>query len=63
LNSVFRQFGICSVKRRSSSGVGFQTTDFASTGNVLGERPEALLAGVAAELELRVSVMKLSSIV
>src|SRR5437763_14172890 len=34
-NSVGRQFGISSVKRRSSAGDGFQATDFASAGSVL----------------------------
>src|SRR5256885_604181 len=33
-NSVRRQFGISSVKRRRSAGEGFQTTDFGSTGSV-----------------------------
>jgi hypothetical protein len=36
-NSVRRQFGISSVKRRSSEGVGFQTTDFASAGSTLDD--------------------------
>src|SRR5262249_51297793 len=35
-NSVGRQFGISSVKRRSSAGDGFHTTDFASAGAVFG---------------------------
>jgi hypothetical protein len=34
-NSVIRAFGICEANCRSSSGVGFQTTDFGSTGSVL----------------------------
>jgi uncharacterized damage-inducible protein DinB len=35
-NSVMRQLGISSVKRRSSAGEGFQTTDFAAAGGVFG---------------------------
>jgi hypothetical protein len=43
LNSVSWQFGISSVKRRSSAGDGFQSTDFASAGAVLAGRALAVL--------------------
>src|SRR5436309_15774859 len=65
-NSVDRQFGISSVKRRRSAGDGFQTTDFGSTGRLLDDFALALLRlGVSAdgaEVEGRISVIRSSSL-
>src|SRR2546423_920827 len=65
-NSVRRQFGISSVKRRRSAGDGFQTTDFGSTGRLLEGFALALLRFVGsadgAEAEGRISVIRSSSL-
>src|ERR1051325_773549 len=45
-NSVWRAFGICSANWRSCSGVGFQTTDFGSTGSVFSRVSETRVAGL-----------------
>jgi len=44
-NSVFRQFGISSVKLRRSSGDGFQITDFGSTGRVFDGARMSVMGG------------------
>src|SRR5438445_10052544 len=63
LNSVIRAFGISSANRRSSSGDGFQLTDFGSTGSDFVVRFTAgrPVCGVAAVGVGRISVMQLSS--
>src|SRR2546423_15675142 len=65
-NSVRRQFGISSVKRRRSAGDGFQTTDFGSTGRLLEGFALELLRFVGsadgAEAEGRISVIRSSSL-
>src|SRR5437667_6154993 len=63
-NSVLRQLGISSVKRRSSAAVGFHTADFGSTGKLFAGRAFAPLrfdsAGVPV-VDGRISVISRSS--
>jgi len=64
-NSVPRQFGISSVNFRSSSGDGFQTTDFGSTGSDFAFADLDAVRGAvetAAVLE-RISVMKVLDVI
>src|ERR1051326_6576201 len=58
LNSVMRAFGIASANRRSSSGDGFQITDFGSTGSVFDFAAGALTArACGTEFVDRISVI------